>query len=98
MKKVFAFSFLFIVTLCLQAQPPAVNVQAVKDSLKKHITILAHDSLEGRETGTAGEEKAYRYLSQQFRKLGLLAAGSQDYLQPFTYTARILMGKNNSML
>lgn len=98
MKKIFAFSFLFIVSLCLHAQPPAVNVQAVKDSLKKHITILAHDSLEGRETGTAGEEKSYRYLSQQFRKLGLLAAGSQDYLQPFTFTARILMGKNNSMV
>lgn len=98
MKKVFAFSFLFIVSLCLQAQPPAVNVPAVKDSLKKHITILAHDSLEGRETGSAGEEKAYRYLSQQFRKLGLLAAGTQDYLQPFTFTARILMGKNNSMV
>lgn len=98
MKKAFAFSFLFIVSLCLQAQPPAVNEQAVKDSLKKHITILAHDSLEGRETGTAGEEKAYRYLSQQFRKLGLLAAGSQDYLQPFTFTARILMGKNNNMV
>lgn len=98
MKKAFSFSILFIVSLCLQAQPPAVNVQAVKDSLKKHITILAHDSLEGRETGTAGEEKAYRYLSQQFRKLGLLAAGSQDYLQPFTFTARILMGKNNNMV
>lgn len=88
------FSVLFLIS---QAQPPQVNVQAVKDSLRKHITILAHDSLEGRETGTAGEAKAYRYLSEQFRKAGLLAAGSQDYLQPFPFTARILMGKNNSL-
>lgn len=98
MKKVFTFSILFIFGFCIHAQPPQINVQTVMDSLKKHIIILSHDSLEGRETGTAGEEKAYRYLSQQFRKLGLLAAGTQDYLQPFRFTARILMGKNNSMV
>jgi hypothetical protein len=90
--------FSLFISLLAAGQPPSVNVQAVKDSLKKHITILAHDSLEGRETGTAGEERAYRYLTEQFRKVGLLAAGSQDYLQPFPFTARILMGKNNALL
>jgi Iap family predicted aminopeptidase len=98
MKKISTLLFLFVYGLSLHAQPPVVNEQALKDSLKKHIAILAHDSLEGRETGSAGEAKAYHYLSNQFRKLGLLAAGTRDYLQPFTFTARILMGKNNAMM
>ncbi len=84
--------------LLCHAQPPVINVQAVKDSLKKHIVILAHDSLEGREPGTEGEAKAYRYLMEEFRKLGLLAAGTEGYLQPFRFTHRIYAGPNNRLI
>src|SRR5688572_14316128 len=51
--------------------------------LKKHITTLADDAMEGRETGTAGEKLAYEYLSGEFRRSGLLPKGTQGYIQPF---------------
>lgn len=55
-----------------------------KDDLKKHLTIIAGDEMEGRETGTPGQKKAAAYIQEQFRALGLKpidAAG--DYQQYF---------------
>jgi Zn-dependent M28 family amino/carboxypeptidase len=40
-------------------------------SLMQRIKDLSADSMEGRAPGTAGEEKAVAYLTQQFQKLGL---------------------------
>lgn len=52
--------------------------------IQQHLAILAHDSLEGRRAGTPGEEKAIRYISDQFQNIGLEAKGNQgSYLQSF---------------
>ena len=57
--------------------------QVLKNRLQQHIGILAHDSLEGRRTGTAGEEKAVRYITAQYTQMGIAAAGTNHYEQPF---------------
>jgi hypothetical protein len=44
---------------------------------------LASDSLEGRRTGTAGEQKAIAYISNEFKSIGLLPKGTKEYYQPF---------------
>jgi Zn-dependent M28 family amino/carboxypeptidase len=41
------------------------------EDLVSRTTILAADSMEGRAPGTVGEERAVRYLSEQFQQLGL---------------------------
>lgn len=97
MKKLSLLFIYLVFSLIGTAQLPEITDNAVKDSLKKHISILASDSLEGRETGSTGEAKAYRYLVEQFHRNGSLAAGTEEYLQPFQYTARIYAGKNNSL-
>lgn len=61
---------------------------AVMPELQKHISILASDSLEGRGTGMAGEQKAYEYIISQFKEIGLTPMGENGYLQPFKFTAR----------
>ncbi|HVW16197.1 MAG TPA: M28 family peptidase [Mucilaginibacter sp.] len=38
---------------------------------KKHLSILASDAFEGRETGKPGADKAAHYLEAQFKKMGL---------------------------
>ncbi|HMT29387.1 MAG TPA: arginyl aminopeptidase, partial [Bacteroidia bacterium] len=38
--------------------------------IKRHLSVLASDSLEGRETATEGMVKAARYVSQQFAAMG----------------------------
>jgi hypothetical protein len=50
-----------------------------------HIQFLADDSLEGRDTGSRGFEKAADYMAEQFRAAGLQPAGSDGYRQPMDF-------------
>ncbi len=43
-------------------------------TIRRHIEVLAADSLEGRGTGTPGEEKAVRYIREQMEAAGLVGA------------------------
>lgn len=85
--------FLFLFTpLFTEAQSKkqkrALEVQRKADeviinNLKAHIQFLADDRLEGRRAGSKGEELAMRYISAQFKQIGLQPKGSQEYAQPF---------------
>ncbi|MBL6607103.1 MAG: M28 family peptidase [Flavobacteriaceae bacterium] len=55
------------------------------DQLKTDVAYLASDELEGRETGTKGEQLAADYLAQRFAALGLSPKGVEDYRQKFSY-------------
>ena len=78
MRKV-AFSFLLLFThLFLGAQI------ITEDLIKKHITILSSDEMEGRKAGTRGIEKAARYIENEFKKIGLNKFdGLSTYRQEF---------------
>ena len=41
------------------------------ENLKKYLTVIASDEMEGRETGTEGQRKAAAYIESQFKELGL---------------------------
>ena len=86
-----------LVLMLLVLQRPAIAQNSAKNNellkyqdeitesyLKKHLTAFSHDSLEGRETGMPGQKKAARYLSEQFKKLGLKPVGDNNsYYQKF---------------
>lgn len=55
----------------------------IADNLKVHIQYLADDKLEGRRTGTKGEELAMEYISKQFKEIGLTPKGTESYPQNF---------------
>lgn len=63
----------------------AYDFASVIDSayIYKHLSVIAHDSLEGRDTGSKGLEKASDYLIKQYKRLGL-RGGMPDssFLQP----------------
>lgn len=68
----------------------AVSAQKLKKedkvilaNLKSHIAYLADDKLEGRRAGSSGEKLAMEYISGQFKTIGLLPKGSDEYYQPF---------------
>ena len=46
------------------------------------VSALADDGMEGRMTGTAGYDRAARYVVGRLRAEGLKPAGSKGYLQP----------------
>lgn len=52
-------------------------------NLQKYVQYLADDKLEGRRTGTKGELLAGEYIIAQYKQLGLLPAGSNEYIQEF---------------
>lgn len=58
-----------------------------KDDLYGHLSILASDALEGRETGKRGQKMAAAYIRAHFQELGLQAPvetkGGKSYFQEF---------------
>lgn len=58
--------------------------EKVLKNLKKHVTFLADDKLEGRRTGSAGEKLAADYITGQFKKSGIKPYNGTTFLQPFT--------------
>jgi Zn-dependent M28 family amino/carboxypeptidase len=56
-----------------------------------HVTTLASDDMEGRDTGSVGERKAAEYVAAELARAGvrpLTAAGIDGYFQPVRLTAR----------
>ncbi len=51
------------------------------DSLKGHLSFLASDLLEGRDTPSRGLDLAATYIAAQFRRAGLEPAGDDGYFQ-----------------
>ncbi|MFK8046894.1 MAG: M28 family metallopeptidase [Halioglobus sp.] len=64
----------------------AAEAQLTKD-LHLHTAELASDAYEGREPGTAGEQKTVSYLAKEFEKLGLAPGNSGSWYQQVPITA-----------
>jgi Zn-dependent M28 family amino/carboxypeptidase len=66
-----------------QGETPESIYEVSIENIKKHISILAHDSLQGRGTGTIGEKIAADYLSAELIKEGIEPFGKNGtYFQP----------------
>ncbi|MBC7898110.1 MAG: M20/M25/M40 family metallo-hydrolase [Cytophagaceae bacterium] len=61
--------------------PLALTAQSPADAWWRHVQVLAHDSLKGRNTGTPGHETASRYIAEQFTAAGLQPGGSDGWFQ-----------------
>ena len=82
MKRDLVLLLLFISTFAQAQKLKKEDKQMIAD-LQQYISFLADDKLEGRRTGTAGEQAAAEYISQQFKAAGLQPKGTDGYLQPF---------------
>jgi aminopeptidase YwaD len=89
------------------AQQPSTTPSV--DRLRKDVTYLASDALDGRRTGTQGANDAAQYIAGEFSLLGL-RPGMQTakaarrrgdnrarYLQPFPYVSKVELGKGNAL-
>jgi len=90
MKKSFFLSLATVLTLHCYAQTDAKQNQdftKYKNSistldLKNHLTIVASDEMEGRETGSLGQKKAGKYLIEQYKKNGISSTkATKDFYQ-----------------
>lgn len=64
------------------------------DSLRGHLSFIASDVLEGRDTPSRGLDIAAEYIAAQFRRAGLEPVGDDGYFQ----TATSPVGKGGSSL
>lgn len=80
-----------------QAQALMPDSQAVR-LMRQDVHALAHDSMMGREAGTAGERMAAAYIVDRFREAGLSPRGdSASYLQAFPFAATPRTGPGNAL-
>ena len=61
------------------------NFDATKSHIKDDVSFLAKDELNGRETGTEGEQKAAQFIAKRFKEIGLEPKGSSGFFQDFTF-------------
>ncbi|MBC7852729.1 MAG: M28 family peptidase, partial [Pirellulaceae bacterium] len=80
--------------LAVEAAAMAKAVESVTtDELRKHAEFLADDTLEGREAGSRGGQAAASYLTKEFARQGLAAAGeNRSYFQAFNNSCRNILG------
>lgn len=59
------------------ATPVSRALETISESdLMRHVRFLADDGLEGRESGSPGNERVAEYLASEFKRIGLEPAGS----------------------
>jgi hypothetical protein len=68
------------------AAPFAATITA--EDMRSHLSVLASDEFEGRETGEEGQRKAADFIAAHFEKLGLPKIGNDGtYFQKIAFTA-----------
>ncbi len=92
MKKITPGLVLMAAALSVNAQQNAASKYAkyiTADDARKHLSILASDAFEGRETGKPGADKAAHYIADEFKRLGLTPPVNGSYFLnvPLTETS-----------
>ncbi|HEX8623052.1 MAG TPA: M28 family peptidase [Allosphingosinicella sp.] len=73
----------------LLATLPAAAQAISPEALRRHIDVLAGDSFEGREPGSAGEAKTVAYIASRMQASGLEPAGPRNsWYQPLEVQVR----------
>ncbi len=68
---------LFIAFVLMGGMSASLDARGIEESvLREHIRVLASDEFEGRDPGTAGEEKTINYIAEEWGKAGLKPAAS----------------------
>jgi len=80
MRHIATIAFALIIAATASAQQQA-DSHFDGDSWWAHVKFLADDSLEGRDTGSEGLQKAEAYAVEQLKKAGLEPAGTDGFYQ-----------------
>ena len=78
MKYLITIIFLLVLVSCRKETQKTITI-------KDDISFLADDALEGRQTGTDGEQAAANYIAERFKNIGATPKGTDGYFQPFSF-------------
>ena len=72
----------------LAGTPESFGAMITAEGLREHLSILASDEFEGRETGQPGQRMAAEYIAKVFEGYGLpQVVGDSSYFQRIAFTA-----------
>ena len=84
MKRALVLAGLLGITASIHAQAPAGTAARAR----QHVMTLASDQLEGRLSGTPGEQRASDYIVAELKRAGAQPLpGRADFIVPFEFTA-----------
>lgn len=96
------FNFLFLISLAISVSAQTAKIDLAEQNLRKHVSYLASDNLEGRRTGEKGATSAAGYVANMFAnyklKGGFAEKGKVNFLQPFPYTTAVSLGAENRLM
>lgn len=76
----------------------AQSDKKIRNDIKNTVYFLADDKLEGRRTGSDGEQKAYEYISARFSSNGIKPLGEKgSFVQPFEVNEGLELSENNML-
>ncbi|MBS2098149.1 M28 family peptidase [Carboxylicivirga linearis] len=78
------FSLFFLGSAAQNSELKNVSATINIKTLKKHISVLAADSLNGRYTTSEGQKKAANYIRNEFNKAGLHPYNDTSFYQTFS--------------
>lgn len=98
-------NYQIIIAFALLATISFGQVESRAPRLRTDVTVLSHDSLEGREIGTQGEIRAANYIAARFQELNLQPFVGDSYFQQFSkktkahphdtlFTGKAIAGRN----
>lgn len=88
MRHLYFFSFLLFISCKSSLQVTSIDGKKYSQTitateLKKHLFIVAADSMEGRNTGETGQKKAGKYIIEEYKKMGVAyPKNASSYYQP----------------
>ena len=60
-----------------------------ENRINDDVNYLSNDKLEGRKTGSNGEQIAADYIADRFKRLKIKAKGTNTYFQDFNFLCKI---------
>ncbi|MGX5818139.1 M28 family peptidase [Chitinophaga lutea] len=81
----------------LAAFPQKKTDRRTISNLQAHVTYLSSDKLEGRRTGTPGEQLAAVYIADQMKAAGLAPKGTDGFFQTFVVREGKTFGPNTRL-
>lgn len=93
---------LVLILLAVSVSAQTGKPDLVEQNLRKHVSYLASDTLEGRRTGEKGATSAAGYVANMFANYKLVGGfaekGNVNFLQPFPYTTAVNLGAENRLM
>ena len=95
LKKLLSVAILFVTVCAFSAQVAPTHFDG--KTWWDYVKVLADDNMEGRETGSAGLQKAEAYIVDQLKVAGLQPAGTNGFYQTAKFESRQIVEKDSSL-